>query len=60
MVLGSDSICQALLKTLQVMVIYYQYHKYKYDSDGNFTPEYEAEICASYCFAPPPPEEEEE
>lgn len=58
LVVGGDSICQAILKNLQVMIIYYQYHKYKYNADGTFTPAYEEEICSAPCFAPPPPEEE--
>jgi hypothetical protein len=57
---GDDTLCQALLKFLQVAVIYYQYHKYKYDNNGNFTAAFEAEICSAPCFAPPEPEEEEE
>lgn len=60
LVTGEDTLCAALLKFLQVSVIYYRYHKYKYDTDGNFTPAFEAEICSAPCFAPPPPEEEEE
>ncbi len=59
LVKGTDSICTALLKFLQVAVIFYQYHKYKYNNDGTFTEAYEAEICSAPCFAPPPPEEEE-
>lgn len=60
LVTGSDTLCSALLKFLRVAVLAYQYHKYKYDNDGNFTPEFEAEICSAPCFAPPPLEEEEE
>jgi hypothetical protein len=60
LVLGTDSICDAIMKNLQVMIIAYQYHRYKYDENGNFTPAFEAEICSSPCFAPPPPEEEDE
>lgn len=60
LVKGTDNLCQVLLKFLQVAVIAYQYHKYKYDNNGNFTPEFEAEICSAPCFAPPAPETEEE
>jgi len=58
LVSGEDRFCVALLKNIQVMVLWYQYHKYKYNDDGTFTEAYAAEICSAPCFAPPPMEEE--
>jgi hypothetical protein len=55
---GEDSYCAAMLKNIQVMVLFWQYHKYKYNSDGTFSDAFVAEICSAPCFAPPPVEEE--
>jgi len=47
---GTDNICQQLLKFIQVMVLVYRYTAYKYDSAGNFTPAFRAELCSAPCF----------
>lgn len=60
LITGDDNICDALKKFLQVAILIAQYHAYKYDSDGNFTPAFEAEICSSPCFNPPEEDDEED
>ncbi len=59
LVSGDELFCPAMLKNIQVMVLWWQYHKYKYNSDGTFTAAFEAEICSAPCFAPPEPASEE-
>jgi hypothetical protein len=44
---AEDSICTLLKKLIQISVIWYRYHNYKYDSDGGFTEAFKTEICTA-------------
>ena len=57
---GDDTLCDAYKKYLQVLVLAYQWVKYRYNTDGTFTDAFEAEICSAPCFNPPDPDAEEE
>lgn len=59
-VTGEERVCSAMLKNLRVAVLWYQYHKYKYNADGSFSDAFIAEICSAPCFAPPEPPTEDE
>lgn len=55
LVAEGDTFCDALKKFLRAEILFWQYYKYKYDDNGNFTEAYEAEICSASCFVPPEP-----
>lgn len=42
-----DGYCELFRKYIKMSVLLYRWHKYKYTSDGHFTKEFEAELCAA-------------
>lgn len=42
-------LCEKFSKFFQLPAKFYEWYSYAYDESGNFTPEYEADLCAAGC-----------